>query len=683
MKTILTSLGLSLLFLSGCGNNDATQVNIQAPYSANTFVTFDAQGGDIPYPNNILFADSNDTTLNIPYDPNSSAAAVTQALNTLDGFSTTSPITVGFSGEVNASTLATGLKLYTINATDGTGSHGIPVISGITGELTFGVDFYATVSGDKIVILPLKPLASSQNYMVVLTKDIKDNSGLAIAPDVATKLLLQEEPLVDENGNQTTLSLEDALKLEGIRQLTQAMTGYLVAQEGFVKENIVDVWCFRTQTIGHVAQAFFDANTTGVMGLQDTHLTSKDILALSGYDVTGLQANAEVYEGNLSQVPYYLAKANTPQDTAPLTHSFEFNTTTTAMPELNATLTIPVLVTIPKSTADKNITMPPNGWPVVIFQHGITQDRTNLLAIAEAFSSVGYAAVAIDLPLHGITNPLNPLYQKENERTFNLDLINNQTQESTPDEKIDPSGQHYINLVSLLTSRDNLRQTTADLIALKNSFGTIVAQDGTKFDPTQVAFVGHSLGTMAPFGFFAHADLESVTLAMPGGGIAELLNNSATFGPIVEAGLAAKGVIKGTAEYSAFMLATQTILDDADPLNYALEVGNKNKIFAIEVVGGNGNLSDQVIPNNVATAPLAGTDPLLKLLHATTMQGVTGDYITPNTVARYNLGDHSSFLDPSASYDATASMQRQTAGFVVTKGSFIPLVDDTLLDMNY
>jgi hypothetical protein len=170
---------------------------------------------------------------------------------------------------------------------------------------------------------------------------------------------------------------------------------------------------------------------------------------------------------------------------------------------------------------------------------------------------------------------------------------------------------------------------------------------------------------------------------MPGGGIAQLLNNSATFGPVITAGLEAKGVIKGTNSYDAFMLATQTILDDADPINYAQIVGEKQNIFAIEVVGGDGNLPDQVIPNAVATAPLAGTDPLLNTLGATTMNGHTGDYIGPNTVARYNLGDHSSILDPSSSIDATVSMQTQTATFISTQGAFVSIVDETLLNMEY
>jgi len=680
MKNLFLSftVGLILVLFTACGDSDkASTVNLEAPYEAGAYIVFDSTNGDIPYPNNILFAGSTDGTLNIPFDPTASDAPVKQALNALDGFSTSSPITVSFDGDINISTLINGLKMYEIDATASAQTAGVPLITSITQELHFGIDYIATISDHKIIIFPLKPLKSHQNYMVILTKAITDNNHAPIAPDVASALLLQTTPLVDQNGNHTTLSLEDASKLEAIRQLTQAMIGYAVAQGNVNRDDVVAAWSFQTETIGAVAAAFSDANKTAVMQIQDTHYTSQQMIGATGADVSALQGNAEVYAGVLANVPYYLAKAQTTHDTAPLTKSFVFKGTSN-LPEQNATVTIPVLVTTPK-----NMTMPANGWPVVIFQHGITQNRTNLLALSEAFASVGYAAVAIDLPLHGIDDNASPLYMGSYERTFNLDLMNNNTYEPGPDGKIDPSGMHYINLASLLTSRDNMRQTTSDLIALKNSFGAIVAADGTKFDPTQVAFVGHSLGAMAPFGFLAHANLESVTLAMTGGGIAELLNNSAVFGPVIEAGLAEKGVIEGTDAYASFMLATQTVLDSADPINYAIEVGKKQKIFSIEVVGGNGNLPDQVIPNNVPTAPLSGTDPLLYFLGASTLQGETGTFAAPNKTARYNVGNHSSILDPTESPAATVSMQKQTAGFVYSKGTAISIPDATLLNMEY
>ncbi len=55
------------------------------------------------------------------------------------------------------------------------------------------------------------------------------------------------------------------------------------------------------------------------------------------------------------------------------------------------------------------------------------------------------------------------------ERTFDLDAENNVTGAPVPDGIIDPSGIHFINLTSALTSRDNLREGVADLVTFAHA----------------------------------------------------------------------------------------------------------------------------------------------------------------------------------------------------------------------
>jgi len=666
-------LALMTILLIGCGNNDSTSVTVNNTTDASAYIVFDSTGGDIPYPNNILFASSTDGTLNIPYNTTDSDASVKAALNALDGFSTTSPISIGFTGELNATSLQAGLKVYKASTVI---SSGVPIVTAIDANLTFGIDYIATTSGQKIVVLPTKPLDANQTYVIVLTNNITSTDAKSIAPDIASELLLSTTALIDGTGNHTSLSDADATTFEGIRQATQAIFARVLTNDASLTGKIVTAWSFKTQSIGSVVTAFSQNIATPTMGLVDTNLTSKQIVESATGTTTAMTGIADVYAGTLSSLPYYLAKATSTHDTAPLTKSFVFSSS--SLPDVNATITIPILVTVPNNKG----TMPTAGWPVVIFQHGITQNRTNVLAISEAIANAGYAAVAIDLPLHGIDDNTSGLYQATRERTFDLDLINNTTSAAGPDNKIDASGTHYINLASLLTSRDNIRQTTSDLLALKNTFGNIVATNGLKFDASKVAFVGHSLGTIASFGFLSKATLQSVTLAMPGGGIAELLNNSKSYGPIIAAGLAAKGVTKGTTAYSSFMLATQTVLDDADPLNYAASVGAKHNVFAIEVIGTDSSNTDQVIPNNATTDVgyaylLYGTEPLVKFMGAAADLNATST--TPDLTARYIAGDHSSILDPKVSAPATTAMQTQVATFLGSIGTLIPVVDSSVL----
>src|SRR5207237_10259178 len=120
----------------------------------------------------------------------------------------------------------------------------------------------------------------------------------------------------------------------------------------------------------------------------------------------------------------------------------------------------------------------------------IRAKRTNGRAIAEAFAQPGFLAIAIDLPLHGLTAPLDPtqpstyLYASSAnpfyaglglpasgsiERTFDLDALNNTTLAPGPDGAIDGSGLHFLNFSSLLTMRDNLREASADRVTFAES----------------------------------------------------------------------------------------------------------------------------------------------------------------------------------------------------------------------
>ncbi len=683
MKRGLTAIVLATisLFYGGCGESDD---NFTAAEASGGYIIMDTRSGDIPYPNDILFADSTDGTLNIPYDPADSDAPVKMALNTLDGFSTVAPITVSVSAEINVDTLSGHLHLYRVAATDSNATSPIPIVGAILSELVFGVDYIAVQSGSKIAILPLKPLDPDSNYMVIMTKGVTDIDGKNIAPDYLFSLLIENTPLFDEAGNPAVivesdpeLNKQTLQKLAGLQLLAQQMLAVAQKDAGVDPANVIAVWSFKTQTIGAVASAFTAENYSGAqLGLQSTGLTSKDILLAAGYDVGATMSGiADVYAGTLSNLRYYLGVPTAQNPTAPLEKAFEFNGG--ALPQIEANLTIPVLATVPNNCG----AMPAEGWPVVIFQHGITQNRTNLLPISEAFAAVCYAAVAIDLPLHGIEDNTSALYMASMERTFDVDYVTQDDEcnvvASEPDGKTDCSGTHYINLASLLTSRDNIRQSTADFIALKNSLSAAaVSADGLKFDPVKVAYTGHSLGAMAPYAFLANFQLESAVLANPGGGIAQLLNNSETFGPLIKAGLAAKGIEDGSAEYEAFMVATQTVIDDADPINYAQSVAANQRSLVFEV------LADQVVPNSVATAPLSGTDPLLRVMGAVDLNTSAAPGIVAvgaTTASRFTEGSHSSILDPSVSAAATVEMQTQTASFIASGGTAVQVDNPSII----
>jgi len=225
----------------------------------------------------------------------------------------------------------------------------------------------------------------------------------------------------------------------------------------------------------------------------------------------------------------------------------------------------------------------------------------------------GWAVAAVDLPLHGVTNTaLTTLYQPANEQTFNLDLVVNASGASGSDGVIDPTGTHFINLTYPLASRDNLRQAVVNQLALLRALPSLDL-DGdpntVDIDVTRVAFVGQSLGSITGITFgavIANPTLvPRMTFSVPGGGVAELLQTSPTFGPRINAGLQAQGLLPGTSLYAQYFRDTQQIVDAGDPLNYVASTAAARTIYFQQVVGATTPppLPDQVIPNS-ATARL-------------------------------------------------------------------------------
>src|SRR5207244_2052890 len=110
-----------------------------------------------------------------------------------------------------------------------------------------------------------------------------------------------------------------------------------------------------------------------------------------------------------------------------------------------------------------------------------------------------------------------------------------------PDGQIDASGASFINLTSVLTTRDNLRQGAADLVTLTRSLPNLSLTNGSTgdIDASRIHYLGHSLGGIVGgvyLGVASKTEVRTATLAMPGGGLANLLRDSPTFGPRIVAG---------------------------------------------------------------------------------------------------------------------------------------------------
>jgi pimeloyl-ACP methyl ester carboxylesterase len=666
----LVPLGLALSLILGGAAQAATR--------ADFYAQFNPTAGVVPFPSNLLFSGSTDGTLNIPVSDPTNLADPRVAMNGLDGFSTVAPLTAQFSGTLKAATVTAGSTVRVFEVTlvnpflDPTTKTPFAV-TGVTRELQAGTDYSVNLlpqdpNQTTLNIHPLRPLAPKTGYLVTLTDGIQDSGGYSALPSPTYTLTKLTTPLVDANGKSVIPGVSDAQAkaLEPLRQLVNNQES-AAASQGVARSSIVLSWTFMTQSIDDAFTALDKTLKPLGMAVKATGATTA---AVPSFNLPGF---SDIYAGALA-IPYYLSK-DKPTSGYWQTANGGAVTRYNPLPAATAPLQIPVLMTVPNTKSGHS--KPANGWPVVVFQHGITQNRSNLFALADALSFEGYAAVAIDLPLHGITDTSNPFYLKGLERTFDLDLVNNQTGLPPADGIIDTSGSYFINLQSLLTSRDNLREAAQDLRQLVANLPLLDLNGDGKadLDTRHIHFVGHSLGGVADGTFLGIEDhVAGATLAMAGGGIPKMLDGSATFGPRIAAGLAAAGIKKGTPDYETYMAAAQTVVDAGDPINYAAAAASLHPIHLIEVVGSAKSLPDQVVPNSVENAPLSGTEPLASAMGLKSVSRSTWDDKGVRAIVRFTEGDHSSILSPVASVAATAEMQGQMISFLNSEGAELDII---------
>lgn len=690
-------------------NKDGSVVTGVLTASFDPLGTFSLSGEPVlPFPTSLLYTGTTDLTLNIPVDDPSDYGDPAVALSTLDGFSTTEKWVAGFTngtpgnydnaipGSIDPASVVPGQSVRVFEVT----TQQFVAVTSIVAELTPWVDYVAlAVTADKIAILPLRPLKEYTSYMAVLTNDIRDINGNDATPDRTYGLGKTSVPWVDENGKSTYALFDDATAagLEQIRQITQSME-LNAASVGINPDDIVLAWTVHTQSI-----------TPTLKLLRSIAQPSATTIVPTGMNtgIVGGAGIADIHVGIIT-LPYYAGVPSAENPTAPLTGFWkaaagayvppfdQFGldpgstniTIANPFPVLTDMQTVPLIMTVPN--ANSGFSKPADGWPVVIFGHGITRNRTDALAMADAMASVGYVVVAIDFPLHGISPDAQPelaaFYIENtpfapiaNERTFDVDFINNATGAAGPDGLIDPSGAHAISagLASMLTGRDTIRQGIADLSILAVSI-PLMDLDGDAIPDTNgsnIGYVGQSWGGIHGTVLTAIEPLITRSvLSVPAGGIARFAEASEAFGPVIRAGLkAVAGLEPGTADYELFFLTWQTVLDSGDPINWGAEAVDNTPVMLHEVIG------DSVIPNFVPGAPLSGTEPLIAVMglnaYGSSQQSpdglrAVGRFVPPAT--------HSSLLSPAAPAPFF-EMQKQMASFIASHGGQILVTDESTM----
>lgn len=759
---LLSPFVLSSLMLIGCGGGSGTE-KAPAPsgpdaYVAGTYPRFDPIISDVPFNTDLVFAaaatSDGTASLGAATDP------VRATINQLDGFSTSAFFDILLNDSISPATALASKSVFLVELNTGGKDALNPAnVVGVVGPASYDVVVVSQDGGNNNVIRirPTKPLKSKAKYLVFITDDVKNASGASLTRSWTYNALR------DPNYGALSALLPVRSAIIGWETLA---SGFLSAVSGgqltavAAKEKLVLTYTFTTsdpmtplvamaspraaiastQIAAGAAPSAAVANAVMLdsAGLLPTPKQRElGISGLTGIDFntfsSQLAANVgKLYTGYI-KLPYYqTAAAGLPfgeylkrnwKPDLTLAGALGATVPTDVDGSYNVTYRYPFAAKTGDESVPLQVTLPQDNWvpgyagaancgqiyattgyPTAIYVHGITADRSSVVALGHTLASRCIATVAIDLPVHGVAansafvNVLNVEKSKSipfatlygtnapHERHFNVAgpggapaPMNFANPGAT-----DGSGAQFVNLAYLTNTRDNNRQAVMDLLNLNASLKGVNTEvlkfAATGLDMNRVYLVGVSLGGTlgsvfttvnqlaiandAQAGLVSNLNpIRGLVASAAGAQVAQVLVNSATFAPVINNGLAASGVNVGTSNYERFLYAAQSAMDAGDPVSYMQTLATLGVPALIQQING-----DAVIPNGAAVAPLMGTQAMASLLNTTQLGA--GSVQLGRGYVKHTAGGHSSLLRvEGGAPQITAELQTQVVTFILNSGN--------------
>jgi pimeloyl-ACP methyl ester carboxylesterase len=577
-------------------------------------------------------------------------------LNKLNGFGTyETALVVTFTAEVDMATAMDNVVLYQITnqgtALDAATAVKIPLLLRKSQSYRFLPDDCTTPDVvSSLVAVPMIPLTQKSTYVGAILKGVKDTSGNDFRGSSTWGLVnAAEDPVtVDDAGNvvSETTPLDPAdpeqlaqLKsLDGLWKLHAKALQFLGAvPSARPRTDTLVAFQFTTQTTtdqldpsvadspaGKLTKVgfFVDPVTQtgkfstlgqGICGTQapvESSATQCFLkLALGGCDPFGVGCGApgpnnpyydkgvaacslygcgaigDVLGGAIGTINYQQQLTN--PWTNPAKKSLQGAWSDPVNPESQGALVLETLVVVPAGT------MPANGWPTIIYGHGLTLSKETALTFAGQAALGGFATVAIDFSGHGsravrtsdtlalgckgrcVDKTTSDYYAPGATGCVNADCScetindcpdpapvtgdhcgksgltttsgNNEGAAPTPRE----NAQCYDSPLStdLAKTRDGFRQSVLDLERVVNAVKACGTGCGPfTSDPTKIFYTGVSLGgILGSIAVAESPDIKAAMLSVPGAGWLDLLENTDTVEfrcPLIN-GLIDGGVIQG------------------------------------------------------------------------------------------------------------------------------------------
>lgn len=551
-------------------------------------------------------------------------------------------------------------------------------------------------AGDKTSVFRTRPLKDNTDYAVVMTTGILDKVGNPLGSGSAARLLKFFNPIV-VGGHAAVPGLDDATakQLDDMRGKLKPVLDKLTAA-GTPRANVAIAYTFHTQSI--VSQ--------GVQ-LAALPYTTPAATALPGPVAAGDAAAAFTKFGVVSAVP------SSNIDEILETDITTFNLLDPATGAFNPDPTkavaepIHVLIATPKAT-NPNVPacagpLAPFGKcaPMMIFRHGLLRGRADMLLIADSYAAAGMVTVAIDAAKHGdrsfctsgtsgaksgcvggaaCTTQLPPGAQGDVNPPGTCGAAGFVKAPVTPGATGNTDGipmvsGNYLVSANFFRTRDTSRQDLIDESQLVRAIAFApsgapptghsvfdhMVQRGVIIDPATIYFTGQSLGAInGTMDVATNPRISKAVLNVGGGTVVDIFTNSPAFKDQTDQLLAGLGIQRGTSKFLQFLVVAKTVLDPADPVNFAGHLTAKTLPNLLPPLGGNPNGSVPQAPKKILTQ-MANCDGVVPnpfgLLWASTVPSSPlpsgAAFFAPNATGTFQLFVGPSF-NPAVFGDPTA-----------------------------
>jgi hypothetical protein len=523
-------------------------------------------------------------------------------------------------------------------------------------------------AGDATSVFRTRPLKDATEYAVLISDGVLDKSGNGLKPGTVASILQFTNPLVDSGGNSQLQGVDNptAGALEIMRQQLAPVLS-AAAQAGIGPGHVAMAYTFRTQTILSTATElaalpYQAAPATFNGGVADGGViveTATAAFAKYGVD-PGLAPSADI--GQVLE-----AQLTTLNLLNPATGAF-FSNPTQAQPEV-----INAIITVPKVPAKNSQGL----TPVVVFRHGLGGARVEMLPLANSFAKAGIILAAIDAAKHGerslcpagqvttslggLTLPIcadgaacvSPLPAGAQgdanppgtcaagyvERPVATSCLTNPACNWGGKAGIPLVSGDFLISPNFFRSRDTFRQDMIDesqfihvlapvppspIGPLGNPVFDYLLSLGIVIDPAHIGFIGQSLGSIQGAADVAsNPRIDTAVFNVGGGTTVDVFTNSPSFTSLVDQLLAQLGIAPGSSSYLQFLVVAKTVLDPADPVNFAGHIQSNTlpNLLASppapqspKTVLAQAAFCDQTVPNpfnyifdsNLGTGPLPG-----------------------------------------------------------------------------